>query len=493
MNFASLLFLYIFLPLTLLAYFFMPDVRRKNMLLVAVSLLFYAMGQPLYVFFLAGLTWLNYRFSLRIRPGRNSTLRIPVAVNLAVLLLLRYVDALPVITGADGVQTGMLLGLVGKAVAGLNSIGMSLEAPSSLMPIGLPFYFLTAVSYFLDIFHGKTKPEKNLLQFAAYMTMFPKLAQGPVVRYTQIENQLAGRGVNPRLIFEGSLRFIIGLSKKVLLADYCARTIAGLSGGAEQTLVGAWLCALMYMYRIYFDFSGCCDMAVGLGRIFGFRFSENFDHPYSAVSVTEFTKKWNMTLRSFVRDYVYIPLGGNRHGQVRQVMNCLAAWLFVGLWHGAGLNYVVWALYLFVFVMLERLLEPQIVDLPRVLRRFLTMLILLFGWVLFAHPDLMELGTAMKGMLGFGGFAVPGLGRKVLNSLPLILLCMAASGEVPAQLAVFWSKLCGMGGRNRRDDRVSATRVIYVVSAAAYACVLLWLCTVSLAGLGEVPPVFGRI
>ena len=178
---------------------------------------------------------------------------------------------------------------------------------------------------------------------------------------------------------------------------------------------------------------------------------------------------------------------------MRRVLNCMAAWLFVGLWHGAGLNYVVWALYLFVIVMAERLLESQIVDLPRPLRRFLTMLALIFGWVFFAHPDLVELGGALKGMLGFGGFAAPGVGRKVLNSLPLILLCMAASGGAPKQLAVFWANLCGMGGRDRRDNRVLAARVIYIVSAAAYACVLLWLCTVSLAGLGSVPTVFGWI
>lgn len=493
MNFASLLFLYILLPLTLLAYFFMPDVRRKNLVLVAVSFLLYAMGQPLYVFFLAGLTYLNYLFSLRIRPGQTSTLRIPVAVNLAVLLLLRYVDVLPVITEADGVQTGILLGLVGKAVAGLNSIGMSLEAPSSLMSVGLPFYFLTVVSYFLDIFNGKTKPEKNLLQFTTYVTMFPKLVQGPIVRYEHVSRQLGGRKVNFRLVFEGAVRFILGLSKKVLLADYCARTISALAGSGDQTLVGAWLCAVLYMYRIYFDFSGCCDMAIGLGRIFGFKFPENFRYPYDVVSVTEFSERWNLTLRSFVRDYVYIPLGGNRNGQIRKVVNCLVAWIFVGVWHGAGLNYVVWAVYLFVIVMAEQLLEPQLVDLPGILRRLMTMLALLFGWVFFAHPDLVELGGALKGMLGFGGFSAPGVGRILLNSLPLILVCMISASTIPRDLSHFWVNLCGMGGKNRKSDKVLATKVIYVASVFAYACLLLWLCTVSLAGYGSVPPVFGRI
>lgn len=493
MEFSDLYFLYILLPAALLLYFLMPDVRRKNLTLVAVSLLFYSMGQPLYVLLLAGLSWFNFRFSLRIRPGRRHTLYLPLAVNIAVFILFQHADALLGMVGIGAESGGFLLGLVKKLVAALNSIGMSLTEPHTLVPIGLPFYFLTVVSYFLDIYSGKIKAERDLLNLLVYLTMFPKLAQGPVVRYEQVSRQLSARKVNPRLIFEGSVRFITGLSKKVLLADYCARVISGLSDGGDQTLVGAWLCALLYMYRIYFDFSGCCDMAIGLGKIFGFRFSENFNYPYAAVSVTEFWQKWNLTLRAFFQDYVYAPLRTNRSGQVHQVIHYLIVWVLVGLWHGGGLNYLVWAVYLFVMIMAEKLLESQLVDLPGILRRFLTMLAILFGWVFFAHEDLVELGAALKGLLGFGGFAVAGVGRKLLNSLPLIILCAFASGPVPRQMGQFWANLCNMGKKQRKTDAVLASRIIYLASVFGYVCVLLWLCSVSLAGHGSVPSVFGGL
>ena len=493
MEFSDLYFLYILLPLTLLAYFGMPDIRRKNLVLVVVSFLFYSMGQPLYVLLLAGLSWLNFRFSLKIRPKRKHTLYLPLVVNIAVFVLLRYVDSILGIVGIGAESGGVLLGFVKKIVAGLNAIGMNLAEPKTLKPVGMPFYFLAVVSYFLDIYSGKVKAEKSLLNLLVYLTMFPKLAQGPIVHYEKIQKRLTGRRVNPRMIFEGVQRFITGLSKKVLLADYCARTITSLAGGADQTLVGAWLCALLYLYRIYFDFTGCCDMAVGLGRVFGFRFPENFDLPYTAVSVTEFTQKWNTTLRSFVREYVYIPLGGSHLGQVRQAINSLSVWLAVGLWHGGSLNYIVWALYFFVLTMMEKFLESQLVDLPWLLRRFLTMMAILFGWVFFAHEDVVELGGALMGMLGFGGFSAVGVGRKVLNSLPLILVCAFGSSSLPREIAHFWSNLCAMGGKQRKDSTVTATKVIYVTVAFGYMCLMLWLCSVSLTGHGSVASIFGSL
>lgn len=492
-EFANLFFLYILLPLTLLIYFAMPDIQRKNFVLVAASFLFYSMGQPIYLLLLAGLSYLNFRLALRIRPNRRHTLYLPLAVNIGVFFLFQHVDFLLGIVGVGTESGGFLLGIVKKIISGLNSIGMNLAEPQTLLPVGLPFYLLSVISYFLDIYNGKIKAEKSLLNLLVYLTMFPKLAQGPIVRYGQIQKQLSGRRVNPRLIFEGSLRFITGLSKKVLLADYCARAISDLAGGADRTLVGAWLCALLYMYRIYFDFTGCCDMAIGLGKVFGFRFSENFDLPYTAVSVTEFTQKWNTTLSAFFREYVYIPLGGSRLGQVRQAINCLIVWLLVGLWHGGGLNYIVWALYFFVLVMVEKILESQLVDLPRALRKFLTMLAVLFSWVFFSHEDTVELGGALMGMFGFGGFAAAGVGRKLLNCLPLIMACALGSSSLPREFARLWSSLCAMSGKQRKDETMTASKVVYVASAFGYICLLLWLCSVSLTGYGSIPSIFGGI
>ena len=492
MEFSNLYFLYILLPLTLLVYFLMPDVRRKNLVLLVVSLLFYAMGQPIYLALLVGLSYVNYKLALKIRPKDQFTLILPVVLNLAVLALFKYLDFFLGIFGVASENGGFLLGLVKSMVNGLNSIGFSFAEPTTVLPIGISFYTFSVISYLADVYTGKVKAEKSFQNLLLYLCMFPKMLQGPIVRYEQVEKQLTQRKTNPRLIFEGALRFSVGLAKKVLLADYCGKIVTELASGADQALVGAWLSALMFMFQIYFDFAGYSDMAIGLGKIFGFRYCENFDLPYTSTSITEIWRRWHMSLGSFFRDYVYIPLGGNRRGKVRQIINLFVVWALTGLWHGASWNYVLWGIYFFVLLAIEKQILPQIQDLPKILRNFLTMLLVLFGWVLFSHEDFGELGSAFKAMFGFGGFASTGIGVKLLHSLPLILVCWIGSSSLPQMAARIWTNVCGMAGKHRKSNTVDVMKVVYVASCFIFMCLLLWLCTVSLVGSTSAPSLYSN-
>ena len=293
MEFSSLYFLYLFLPLTLLAYFLVPSLRLKNIVLLAASLLFYAMGQPVYVLLLVGLSYANFAMARRIRPGKRNTLFLPVVVNLAVLGLFKYLDFFLGIFGITVADGGVMLAALRGITNGLNSIGFAFRSPTSALPLGLSFYAFQVISYVADVYRGKVKAERSFFNLLLYLSMFPKMMQGPIVRYEQVARQLMDRRTTPRAAFEGAQRFIIGLAKKVLLADYAGKVVASLStGGGNGTFVGAWLAALMFMFQIYFDFSGYSDMAIGLGRIFGFRYCENFDLPYISTSITEFWRRF---------------------------------------------------------------------------------------------------------------------------------------------------------------------------------------------------------
>lgn len=280
MEFSSLYFLYLFLPLTLAVYFLMPGLRLKNIVLLVASLLFYAMGQPLYLLLLVGLSYLNFVLAKRIRPGKKKSLILPVAINLGVLALFKYLDFFLGIFGISAESGGVLLSLVRSITEGLNSAGFAFRTPSSVLPIGLSFYAFQVVSYLADVYWGKVKAERSFFCLLLYLSMFPKVVQGPIVRYEQIAPQLRQRRTTSLAAFKGALRFLMGLAKKVLLADYAGKVVTSLATGtAGTTVVGAWLSALMFMFQIYFDFSGYSDMAIGLGRIFGFRYAENFDLP----------------------------------------------------------------------------------------------------------------------------------------------------------------------------------------------------------------------
>lgn len=367
MEFSSLYFLYVFLPLTLAVYFLIPGMKRKNIVLLVASFLLYASGQPIALLLLVGLSYGNYALAKRIQPGNKKSLILPVAVNLAVLAIFKYLDFFLGIFGVHTAEGGLLLGLLRSMTQGLNKIGFSFGEVKTALPIGLSFYVFQVISYLADVYKEKLPAETSFQKLLLYLTMFPKMAQGPITRYEQLEPQLENRRTTPRAAFEGAQRFVFGLGKKVLLADYAGKVVSAMAlDGSAGTFVGAWLSALMFMFQIYFDFSGYTDMAIGLGRIFGFRYAENFNLPYTSSSITDFWRRWHMTLGSFFRDYVYIPLGGNRRGKARQILNLFVVWALTGLWHGAAWNFVLWGLYFFVLLAIEKQIQPMLERWPRI-------------------------------------------------------------------------------------------------------------------------------
>ena len=485
MEFTDLSFLYLWLPLALAAYFSVRKLRTKNTILLTTGLLLYAMGQPSYLLLLVGLSWLNFRLAKKIRPDQRGTLILPVAINIAVLGLLKYLDFFL------GLRDGGVVLLAARGLTGLlNSLGLSLKEPTGALPMGVSFYTFSMISYLVDIYRGKVEPEKRFSRLLLYLTMFPKLLQGPIVRYADIAPQMRQRKTTAQAAFEGAQRFVFGLSKKVLLADYCGKIIADLSGmGGSECFVGAWLTGLLFFFQLYFDFSGYSDMAIGLGKIFGFTYCENFDLPYTSTSVSEFWRRWHISLGTFFRDYVDIPMGGSRAGWKKQVVNLLAVWALTGLWHGASWNYVIWGLYFFGVLVAEKHFASQLDKLPKLGRRVLTLFLIFIGWVIFANEDLGQLGRALTSMMGFHGFAAPGVGLKLINSLPLIALCAALCTSLPRWIMTYWYFICRM---DKEDENTPTPwKGFYLASSLLVIGLLLWLCTVSLVGNTSAPSIYG--
>ena len=246
----------------------------------------------------------------------------------------------------------------------------------------------------------------------------------------------------------------------------------------------------MFTFQLYFDFCGYSNMAIGLGMVFGFKYCENFDLPYTSKSITEFWRRWHMSLGTFFRDYVYIPLGGNRKGRVRQILNMLVVWALTGLWHGASWNFVLWGIYNFVLLTIEKQIMPQLEELPDRLRNFLTMLAVLFGWVLFSHTDFAELGIAIKAMLGFSGFSAAGTGTLLMNALPLMVVCVIGCTGLPRMVSQIVAGMCGMQGKRRRSNTIDMGKIIYVAICFAFICLLLWLSVVSMIGTTSTPSIY---
>ena len=490
MEYSNLYFLFILLPLTMLFYFLMPDMHKKNLALLGISMLFYAMGQPLYLLMMIGISYVNYRLCLRIRPGDKWSIALPVAIDLLVLTVFKYLDFFLGMIGVV-VEHGVLMSFYRLIIDKLNAIGFSMQYPTTVLPIGISFYIFSMISYLADVYMGKVKIEKNFHSVLLCWLMYPQLLMGPIVRYEQVQVELHKRPTNPRMIFEGFKRFSIGLAEKVLIADYCGQIIVRLADlGCDTALVGAWLSALMFTFQLYFDFCGYSDMAIGLGMMFGFKYCENFDLPYTSKSITEFWRRWHMSLGTFFRDYVYIPLGGNRKGKVRQVVNMFVVWALTGLWHGASWNFVLWGVFNFVLLSIEKQIMPQLEELPDRLRNFLTMLVVLFGWVLFSHTDFGELAVAIKAMLGFNGFSAAGTGTLVMNSLPLIGVCLLCCSTLPRKLRKMFDRACGMNGKRRKSNTVDAGKITYVAVSFAVICLLLWVCVVSMVGTTSTPSLY---
>lgn len=350
MEFSNLFILFLFLPLCVSIYYLVPGTRGRNGVLLVMSLLFYALGDLRALPLLLVLSLLNYSVALWGNSGR-ALLYLCLIVDLGALLLCK-----------------LLL---------------------TEVPLGLSFYTFSLIAYVVDVFRKKTAASESFLDFLLFVALFPKLLMGPILRYETVEKELKQREHSPKDIFEGTARFVLGLSKKVLLADRLYEIYAQLS--VQSSNLSAWVGAFAFMLYIYFEFSGYADMTIGLGRIFGFRFCENFDRPYTADSVSGFWRRWHMSLGLFFRDYVYIPLGGNRKGIFRQWGNLFLVWLLTGLWHGFTLPFLLWGLYFFLILLLEKSGAVYYQKIPRGIRMGLTQLFVLLGWVIFAAPD----GTAL--------------------------------------------------------------------------------------------------
>lgn len=418
MLFSSITFLFIFLPLTLLLYYLVPF-RMKNYVMLAASLIFYAWGEPVYIILMILSIILNYFCGQDIYEKRDNaramkmSLMFGVVMNLLILGFFKYY--------------GLLMDTI-------NAI-LPIDIPYRVLalPIGISFYTFQAMSYLIDVYRKEVKPQENVLYFALYISMFPQLIAGPIVRYIDIEEQLKERSINSTKFGGGAMYFIRGLAKKVVLANTFGSVyeqVAAMQMGSFSTLT-AWVGAIAYAFQIYFDFGGYSDMAIGLGKMFGFEFLPNFNYPYIAKSITDFWRRWHISLSTWFREYVYIPLGGNRCTPSRHILNLLIVWMLTGLWHGAQWNFMFWGLYYGVILILEKYLwGSKIEKLPAAVQHIYAFVLVLFGWVFFFSPTLGYAGQYLKVMFGIGAkgiFDKQGFFMIFTNWLLIVIAILASA------------------------------------------------------------------
>jgi len=430
MVFSSTIFLFGFLAVTIPLYFITP-LRFRNWVLFAVSLLFYGFGEPRYIIVMLTSVLVAYLTGFPIGKYRKTNprrarvwLAVSLILNLAFLLFFKY--------------TNFFIENL-RLIPALTDILSPIEGLT--LPIGISFYTFQIMSYSIDLYRGDTDTQRNFVSFGTYVALFPQLIAGPIVRYRDVNDQLAERTHTVDKFASGVRRFTVGFAKKVLLGDSLAALYAylGTTSDFEPTVLTAWMLVLTFTLHIYFDFSGYSDMAIGLGRMFGFEFLENFNYPYIASSITDFWRRWHMSLSSWFREYVYIPLGGNRRGIARQFLNLAAVWLLTGFWHGAAWNFVLWGGFFFVFLTLEKVFLLKFFDKNRATRALghvWALVLVGISWMIFDHTNLSEAWRIIGGMFGIGtsslGSAV--VGYEALRALPLLLVGIVAATPCPARL-----------------------------------------------------------
>ena len=419
MLFSSIVFLFTFLPAVMILYYLLP-VRFRNVILLLASLVFYAWGEPVYLFLMLLSILFNYFSGLDIarnlqdKRAAKRSLVFNLIINLAVLGFFKYE------------------GFVLDTLNGILPVHISYHALP--LPIGISFYTFQILSYIIDVYRGNVKVQTNLPNFALYVTMFPQLIAGPIVQYADVDEQLASREISRTKFGEGSMYFIRGLAKKVLLANTSGMIFTEVSGLAKDNIavMTAWLGAFAYMFQIYFDFSGYSDMAIGLGKMFGFEFNMNFNYPYVSKGITEFWRRWHISLSSWFRDYVYIPLGGNRVSKIKHIRNLLIVWFLTGLWHGAAWNFVAWGLYYGVILIIEKyLLSPVLDRLPDVVRHIYSIVLVVIGWVLFFSSSFGQAADYIRVMFGAGAHGFADRESMYLLTSNLILWLILIFGSTP--------------------------------------------------------------
>lgn len=424
MVFSSTVFLLIFLPVVAGIYFLCPR-KARNTVLLLFSLVFYGWGEPKYILIMLFSTVFDYTNARLIGhfqdAGRDKAAKTVLIVdlvgNLGILGFFKYTDF---------------------AIDNLNSLlNAGIPALGLALPIGISFYTFQTMSYTIDVYRGIVKPQKNILNVGAYVTLFPQLIAGPIVQYKTVEHELMYRRESVFEASRGMQRFVVGLAKKVLIANQVGALWEQISAMSAPTAVTAWLGAIAFTFQIYFDFSGYSDMAIGLGHLFGFHFLENFEHPYESRTVTEFWRRWHISLGTWFREYVYIPLGGNRHGKARQILNLAIVWFLTGLWHGASWNFVLWGVYYAVLLLLEKTFLLKWLDkAPRFVGHVYTCFCFVMGWVLFAITDLGALG-AYVGHMFSGTFADSTTAYLLRCDWLLLVLAVIGCTSLPKRL---WEK-----------------------------------------------------
>lgn len=418
MVFSSVLFLFRFLPIFMICYFLVPR-KMKNLVLFLGSLVFYAWGEPVYIFLMLFSTISDYVWGRLIEEYRGKDhsrifLLCSIGINLFILGFFKYADFL--------LQT-------------VNTVfGTSIPLLKLPLPIGISFYTFQTMSYVIDVYRGDTKAQRNILQFGVYVTMFPQLIAGPILKYHQVERYLQDRRIDLDAISYGAKRFVTGLAKKVLLANNLGllwKQVTEL-GTDQMSVLMAWLGIAAFALQIYFDFSGYSDMAIGLGAVLGFHFPENFNYPYVATSVKDFWHRWHISLSTWFKEYVYIPLGGNRKGLPRQLFNILVVWMLTGIWHGAGWNFLFWGLWFALFLILEKLFLGEVLEsVPKVFGRVYTLAVVLISWVFFALESPGEILAYLQAMFGMNGVGPVNSLAMFLSNEYLVLLVIALVACLP--------------------------------------------------------------
>ncbi len=467
MVFSSVIFLYFFLPIVMLIYWAVPY-RMKNYVCLIASLLFYAWGEPVLVFLMLGSIVVNYFFGLMLdrfteKGTRKWIVTGSVIFNLCFLGVFKY-----------------SVFIISSTNSFLNT---SFNVPEIALPLGISFFTFQAMSYIFDVYRGKTAAQRNVFKVALYISAFPKVIQGPIVQYSTIVDQIDHRTISLNKVASGIIKFAIGLAKKVLLANIIGQITDSIiiSGSTPSTTTAAWLGIICYALQIYFDFSGYSDMAIGLARMMGFEFEENFRYPYISKSVSEFWRRWHISMGAWFRDYLYIPLGGSRCSKLKQIRNILIVWLATGIWHGAGWTFIIWGLYFFVLLAAERLLASRLEKIPSMLRHVSTLLLVLFSWVIFRSETIVDAANYFLCMLGVKA------GELIVNSSLLLhdnwlILVLGIVGSTPF-IADFVRRLLDKPLLRESNNLVWILRMLFV-------CGMLCLCTVYMANSSYNPFIY---
>ena len=408
MVFSSITFLYYFLPFLLICYYIVPK-KYRNITLLVFSLMFYFYGEKNIILVLSCI--LNYFIGTMLN-NKHKKWYLTIGIIFNVLLLAYYKYSNFFIENVN------------------NLFNLDLKYLSLILPLGISFFTFQNISYLVDVYKGEVPAQKNIFQYATYITLFPQLIAGPIVRYKDINEELENRKENFSDFSAGIVRFIIGLSKKVLIANTIGSMCTTLNGLAEKTVLSHILEAIGYTFQLYFDFSGYSDMAIGLGLLFGFHFKENFNYPLIASSITDFWRRWHISLSSFFRDYIYIPLGGNRTTTFKWIRNICVVWLLTGLWHGASWNFVLWGLYFLVFLVIEKLFLKKFLK-NGIFSHLYTLVIVIFSFVIFNMPDLASIGYFFKSILGFNSLSFANMQSLYYLKNYLVILVVAGICSTP--------------------------------------------------------------